>query len=824
MLEFFLFVILILVVLIYRSMNSKFKNLQDSFYRMNESISELKRELESKTIQKKEKPIEQVVKPREEAKPIEPVIVFETPKVEQIIVEKPIEVVENISAPKYKPEPKPAYIPKKSWFETFRENNPDLEKFVGENLINKIGILILVLGISFFVKYAIDKDWINEPARVGIGILAGSLVMAIAHKLKKNFAAFSSVLVAGAISIFYFTIAIAFHEYQLFNQTVAFVIMIVITAFSVLVSISYNRQELAVLSYIGGFAVPFMISTGEGNYVVLFSYIAILNIGLLAIAYFKKWKVVTILSFILTSVLFSTWYTTELYDNKLPHLGALLFATLFYFIFSIVVVLNNLRNKGVFSGIEYGILVSNTFLFFGLGLGIIHNWGINFKGMFTLLLALYNLVYAIILYRKFGLDKNAIYLLIGLTLTFVTLTIPIQFEGNQITMFWAVEAVLLFWLSQKSKINSFKIGAIIVQFLTIVSLMLDWQKYAFQEKELSIILNPIFITGIIVVASLVLSYFILKKEENSSKIFSFTFNAVFYKKALLIATTFVLYFTGILETIYQSNQWLSNSSSALSFTVTYHFVFTAIFLFLVAKYKNVIFRNVLVFIALISTLLYVVWFYNLPNKEIITNIIQGSKVNFAFYLHYIIFGCLIYFGFQVYRIATTEPKLKILNSKIAPWLFVFAIVYVLSNEIMTHSLHFSQENIDKVEFANAFPKTNSSDYYRVYEKEYYLDLKFDTIKRQIIKIGYPILWGIFSFVFLIIGIKQQWKNLRIIALSLLGLTIVKLFAYDINNVSETGKIIAFILLGVLILIISFVYQKIKKLVVDETSKNESDEN
>jgi hypothetical protein len=824
MLEFFLFVILILVVLIYRSMNSKFKNVQDSFYRMNESISELKRELDSRTIQKKEKPLEQVVKPREEAKPIEPVIVVETLKVEQIIVEKPIEVVENISVPKYKPEPKSVYIPKKSWFETFRENNPDLEKFVGENLINKIGILILVLGISFFVKYAIDKDWINEPARVGIGILAGSLVMAIAHKLKKNFAAFSSVLVAGAISIFYFTIAIAFHEYQLFNQTVAFTIMIVITAFSVLVSISYNRQELAVLSYIGGFAVPFMISTGDGNYVVLFSYIAILNIGLLAIAYFKKWKVVTILSFILTSILFSSWYTTELYDNKLPHLGSLLFATLFYFIFSIVIVLNNLRNKGVFSGIEYGILVSNTFLFFGLGLGIIHNWGINFKGMFTLLLALYNLVYAIVLYRKFGLDKIAIYLLIGLTLTFVTLTIPIQFEGNQITLFWAAEAVLLFWLSQKSKINSFKIGAIIVQFLTIVSLMLDWQKYAFNENQLLIILNPIFITGIIVVASLVLSYFILKKEENSSKIYLFTFNAIFYKKALLIATTFVLYFTGILETIYQSNQWLSNSSSALSFTVTYHFVFTAIFLFLVAKYKNVIFRNVLVFIALISTLLYVVWFYNLPNKEIITNIIQGSKVNFAFYLHYIIFGCLIYFGFQVYRIARTEPKLKILNSKIAPWLFVFAIVYILSNEIMTHSLHFSLDNIDKVEFANAFPQTDSSDYYLVYEKEQYLDSKFDTIKRQIIKIGYPILWGIFSFVFLIIGIKQQWKNLRIIALSLLGLTIVKLFAYDINNVSETGKIIAFILLGVLILIISFVYQKIKKLVVDETSKNESDEN
>ncbi len=102
----------------------------------------------------------------------------------------------------------------------------------------------------------------------------------------------------------------------------------------------------------------------------------------------------------------------------------------------------------------------------------------------------------------------------------------------------------------------------------------------------------------------------------------------------------------------------------------------------------------------------------------------------------------------------------------------------------------------------------------------FINSEFNAVKRQIIKIGYPILWGVLSFVFLIIGIKRQWKQLRIIALSLLGITIIKLFVYDINNVSETGKIIAFILLGVLILVISFVYQKIKKLVVDtDSSKN-----
>jgi uncharacterized membrane protein len=99
----------------------------------------------------------------------------------------------------------------------------------------------------------------------------------------------------------------------------------------------------------------------------------------------------------------------------------------------------------------------------------------------------------------------------------------------------------------------------------------------------------------------------------------------------------------------------------------------------------------------------------------------------------------------------------------------------------------------------------------------------DIARTKITKTGYPILWGILAFVFLIVGIKKQVKTLRIIALALLGLTIVKLFLFDISNVSETGKIISFILLGVLILIISFVYQKIKVLVIDENKPNETDE-
>ena len=137
---------------------------------------------------------------------------------------------------------------------------------------------------------------------------------------------------------------------------------------------------------------------------------------------------------------------------------------------------------------------------------------------------------------------------------------------------------------------------------------------------------------------------------------------------------------------------------------------------------------------------------------------------------------------------------------------------------MIHGLHFSN-SVDIAEMNTEYPNIGED----VYQKQDYVTIRLNKIQTQIIKIGYPILWGVFSFVFLIIGIRKQWKVLRVIALSLLGLTIVKLFVYDIKNVSETGKIIAFILLGVLILVISLVYQKINKLLVDETTEKKTED-
>lgn len=833
--DFLLVALFCFLIYILNTIKGRFNNLENNIEKLNKKIDLLKaieKPIETipvapiPIIAKEEFKITSEQSNKETFEPVKPEAIKETIPVtreeaSEIRPDKPLFPIELQPAPTRAETIKRSKEPQKSFWENFKEKNPDLEKFIGENLINKLGVLILVLGISYFVKYAIDKDWINEPARVGIGVLAGALVMGIAHKLRKNYAAFSSVIVAGAIAIFYFTIGIAFHDYHLFNQTVAFSIMVVITAFSALISLSYDRIELAVLSLIGGFAVPFMVSTGEGNYVVLFTYIIILNIGILGIAYYKKWNLVNILAYIFTVLLYGTWLSKDLSSDKPHYLGALTFGFLFYFIFILINIINNIRSKGEFSKSQLTILASNTFLFYGAGMAILTNYHPELKGLFTTILAFLNLIYAWFLYKKFDLDQKAAYLLIGLTLTFITLAIPIQFEGNYITLFWAAEAVLLLWLSQKSKITSYRFGSIIVHVLMIFSLIMDWNKYYNGNLPLNIIINPIFITGAFATASLFAIWYLLKNETENSIIFDISFNPETYKKFIFAAGIVITYFTGLFEVVYQSNHYIENLYSAIAFPILYHLLFSALFSTFLIKTKTESGYQGALLIAVSNIVLFAFWFSNYPffeHKDIISS---GTGKSIAFYLHYISLIITIYFGYQLFQIYK-KVDFTFFKNKYFMWVAAFFIIYIASSEVMLHGLVLMNSPVttQDVQSSSMYVSFKSD---LPYLRDLIADGYIKLASTKIIKTGFPVLWGVLAFVFLIIGIKKQYKSLRIIALSLLGLTILKLFLYDISNISETGKIISFILLGILILIISFVYQKIKVLVIDENKSQENNE-
>lgn len=668
----------------------------------------------------------------------------------------------------------------------FFERNPDLEKFIGENLANKIGIGVLVLGIGFFVKYAIDRDWINEIGRVFVGIVCGGILLGVAHRLRRTFAAFSSVLVGGGIAVLYLTIAIAFHEYGIFSQSAAFVLMLVITAFAVVLSLAYDRIELAVLSILGGFASPFMVSTGEGNYIVLFTYVLILDAGMLVLAYYKKWNLVNIISYVFTVLLFGGWLAFQYIDlEPRPIGGALIFATLFYLVFFAMNIINNIKERTPFKAIEISILLSNTFCYYAAGMVILNAPGAAmFKGLFTASLAVFNFIFAYSLYKSARVDKNLVFLLIGLVLTFISLAAPVQLEGNYITLFWAAETVLLFWLSQKSGIRLMKLASVVLMVLMVFSLIMDWgQIYdAGVPPLMNILLNKGYITGFVSIASVVLTRVLLSREKSGSASL-----VKVYSVALAILGAVITYVTHLLELQYQLFHRGVDYTAQNLIIGTYNLFF--ILAILLAERRWV--RDPKVSFAgaawgVLAMVAYVVFYHNqIINARDAYVLGEASATGFVF--HYFLLALIILIGVITLRKFQSQTDFNKRTGNAYTWVFVIFFVFVASAEL---------DHLLVVLFGSSYET-------------------IDRILTQNHKIGFPILWGIASFILIFMGLKRKQKHIRIVSLSLFLFTLLKLFIVDIRGISEGGKIAAFISLGVLLLVVSFMYQRLKKLLLSD---------
>lgn len=669
----------------------------------------------------------------------------------------------------------------------------DFEKFIGENLISKIGIIILVLGVGFFVKYAIDQQWIGVYGRTAIGVLTGGILVSLAHYLRKTFKTFSSLLTGGGFAVFYLTIAIAFHQYHIFSQSVAFVIMILITIFSVMLALAYDKKELAIFSQLGGYAAPFMVSTGNGNYVVLFSYLLILNAGLLVLAYYKRWHILNLLAFIFTLFLFSGWLATAFWGRtNPPYTNAMLFATAFYIVFFLVNILNNIKERKPFKAIEIMMILSNNLFFFLWGIFILHTFekGI-YKGLFTVLTGLFNFGWVLYLYRKKQIDKNLIYLLIALVMSYISLAIPIQLNGHSITLFWTAELVILLWLSQISGIRIMKTGHLAILALVVISLAMDWQN-GYSQKDLAIVINQVFITGIFVIAGLSVSLWLMKKEKEPDFV-KFVCTTSNYKNILALALFVIAFTVPFLEIIYQTKRFYPDASFQLvvAATYVYAYLFTALVVTNTFQGKTA-FRAVYI-LSWISLFLYLVIFHVSTLDIRFTWIFDKTLTTGNFLFHYLAIPFVIgnaYFLIKKRDIVLPDNQFM---QKLLIWFISFLFVFIASAEL---------DNIFVLISAN------SKNYYSVLQASH--------------KIGYPILWGAFAFMLITLGIVHKLKLLRIQALCLFALILLKLFIFDFRDMGDGGRIASFIFLGIIFLVVSFLYQKLKNLLLNQEDTTKKD--
>ena len=225
----------------------------------------------------------------------------------------------------------------------------DLEKKIGQYWLNRIGIVAMLIGVSYFLKYAFDNNWVGPGGRIAIGLLVGiGLVLWSERFRNRGYAAFSYSLKAVGIGTLYLSLWGAFQIYHLIPAAAAFLAMAIVTAATIALALSQDAELLASFALVGGFSTPVLLSTGQNHEAVLFSYVALLDLAILTTAIFKPWRRLLWGSFAGTIILYLGWYS-EYYSGDQRAL-TVAFAALFAAIFAVIPLAASGARSTRFSG------------------------------------------------------------------------------------------------------------------------------------------------------------------------------------------------------------------------------------------------------------------------------------------------------------------------------------------------------------------------------------------------------------------------------------------------------------------------------------------
>jgi uncharacterized membrane protein len=363
-------------------------------------------------------------------------------------------------------------------FAVGQTDSASLESRIGSRWLNRIGIVAMLVGVSYFLKYAFDNNWIGAGGRVAIGLVCGIAIVVWSEWFRgRGYKYFSYALKAVGIGALYLSLWAAFQVYSLIPGGVAFVAMLVVTAATVAMALTQDAEVLAVFAFVGGFVTPVLLSTGQNREAQLFTYVSVLDVAALVLVHLKPWRRLLLINFIGTLALFIGWYA-EFYSR--PQLNLTVgFATVFFLIFAVAPLLAHEVENGDYASAAAVLLVLpliNAASYFLELYGMLETVSMPTIAWSAVGLAAVYIGLSRISPAQRGGDaqtRRALnYLHLALAIGFLTLAIPIRLEAHWITIGWFVEAAVLLWVAQRVQSNFLAICSYIALVLGVGRLLL----------------------------------------------------------------------------------------------------------------------------------------------------------------------------------------------------------------------------------------------------------------------------------------------------------------------------------------------------------------
>jgi uncharacterized membrane protein len=668
------------------------------------------------------------------------------------------------------------------------------EILIGGKFLNRIGALALIIGMAFFLKYAFDKNWITEWMRVIIGVGVGAVMLLGGARFhRKGLPVFAQGLVAAGIAILYLSVYATFNFYHLVSQPVAFVLMAAVTVLTFTQAFYYDALAVSFLGWLGGFLTPFLLSTGEARPVGLFSYIAMLDIGLIAILIIrKKWQVLAPFSLLATYFIYYLWYASSAGDGD--GAVAVVFLGVFWLLFHLYDIAVVRQRDGDPGSLRLATAIAHVVIMYpGLYLVMDRYYPSWFGATGTIILAALYAGTGGFLWRSFSgrIAGLALYAISAIVL--LAIGLEIQLGDFVVIVGYVIEAVVVFWIGRRLSLTYVWGGALgVLLWSCLVLLVTDGALFFGKPEEFVLFWNLRVMAFLSIAAGAALMILLFREDTaRSAGVWRTILHCVLAFGLILMITTEVSdYYRRLL--VSASDRAYDLISYQRYLTLGLLWLGLGVLLALtghrtrVAPQAYVGFGFVVLGTCLVS--LRGIAF------DPITLFVPVLNVRTLILL--IASGLLAVCLWNVGRDGepTVWKKMQEWGVNPAAWLRVMLVIVTLvlvSGEIRDY-------------FEHAIARPGEGVAISVGDLE--------NMQQMFLSSG----WLVYSIALMIVGLVQRMRSVRIIAIVLFGVAILKIFFYDLSFLDTLYRIVSFIGLGMILMVVSYLYQRYRGLILEDS--------
>ena len=317
----------------------------------------------------------------------------------------------------------------------------------GGNTIVRLGLVILFVGLSFLASYAASAGLFPIELRLALVGMAGIALLVVGYNRRLSRPEFALALQGGGVATLYLTLFAAARLYDIIPVLPAFALMVIVCGLGCALALLQNAQSLAAASFVGGFAVPVLLATGQGDIAVLFGYYTVLSLGVLALAQRRAWRIVNLIGFFATFGVATAWGVLSYQPEN--YAIAQSFLAVFVLIYVSAALLYERRMPGLAGGfVDSTLLFGPALAGFALQVGLVRD--MPFGSAFSALG--FGALYLILAKIASSRDRASPLLtetLIAICIGFITLAVPLALGARWTSSAWAIEAAGAFWVGMR---------------------------------------------------------------------------------------------------------------------------------------------------------------------------------------------------------------------------------------------------------------------------------------------------------------------------------------------------------------------------------------